>query len=154
MSTTPPSARPSATVSATLTVSFNGRFWEAVLEHHDGPWVRAARAVLGAEPTDPELYAWLLAHGAALSERADRAPRVRAGRGDVDRPSSPKRAARQAARAAVESRPSTAAQAAVKAEQEARAQASTRARREDRDAERERRRLLKRARAKQRHRGR
>lgn len=141
MSTTPPSARP-ATVSATLTVSFNGRFWEAVLEHHDGPSVRAARAVLGAEPTDPELYAWLLAHGAWLSERADRAPRVRAGRGDVDRPVSPKRAARQAARAA------------VKAEQEARAQASTRARREGRDAERERRRLFKRARAKQRHRGR
>lgn len=153
MSTTPPSARPAA-VSATLTVSFNGRFWEAVLEHHDGPWVRAARAVLGAEPTDPELYAWLLAHGDWLSDRADRAPRVRVGRDDADRPVSSKRAAREAARAAAESRPSTAAQAAVKAEQEARAQASTRARREDRDAERERRRLLKRARAKQRHRGR
>lgn len=153
MSTTRPSARPS-TVSATLTVSFNGRFWEAVLEHHDGTWLRAARAVLGAEPTDPELYAWLLAHGAALSARADRAPRVRAGRDDGDRAVSPKRAAREAARAAAEPRPSTAAQAAVKAEQEARSQASARVRREDRDAERKRRRQLNRAKARQRHRGR
>ena len=60
-----------------FTVLFDGRFWVGVLERHDADRVRAARVVFGAEPSDVELHAWLLAHGSELLERVERAPRVR-----------------------------------------------------------------------------
>ena len=52
-----------------FTVLFDGRFWVGVLERHDAGQVRAARVVFGAEPSDVELHAWLLAHGSELLER-------------------------------------------------------------------------------------
>ena len=156
-----------ASISAQLTVFFDGRFWVGVLELHErrrgaetndqGCAVRAARHVFGAEPTDVELYDFLLTHGGALVDRAAASPPVPVSR-PVDSSSTPrpnpKRAARQAAKEAARARPSTAAQAALAA---AREETATRA---SRDRSRRRRQKAdedwarRRQRAKRRHRGR
>ena len=145
-----------ASISAQFTLYFDGRFWVGVLEcrerHHGGDvngqaiTVRAARHVFGAEPSDVELYDFLLTHGGALIDRAAACPPASASRSagssSAPRPN-PKRAARQAAKEAARARPSTAAQAALAA---AREETATRASRD-----RSRRRRQK---AKRRHRGR
>ena len=156
-----------ASISAQFTLYFDGRFWVGVLEcrerHHGGDvngqaiTVRAARHVFGAEPSDVELYDFLLAHGGALIDRAAASPPVPVSRpvdSSSSRRSNPKRAARQAAKEAARARPSTAAQAALAA---AREEAATRA---SRDRSRRRRQKAdedwarRRQRAKRRHRGR
>ena len=117
-----------ANISAQFTLFFDGRFWVGVLELHErrrgaeandqGGTVRAARQVFGAEPSDAELYDFLLTHGGALIDRAAACPPVPASRpvnsSSTPRPN-PKRAARQAAKEAARVRPSTAAQAALAA---------------------------------------
>ena len=128
-----PDSRPviPASISAQLTVFFDGRFWIGVLEHHElrrggdtigrAITVRAARHVFGAEPSDVELYDFLLAHGGALIDRAAASPPIptsgSAGSSAAPRPN-PKRAARRAAKEAARARPSTAAQAALSAARE------------------------------------
>ena len=156
-----------ASISAQFTLYFDGRFWVGVLEcrerHHGGDvngqaiTVRAARHVFGAEPSDVELYDFLLTHGGALIDRAAACPPVpasrSAGSSSAPRPN-PKRAARQAAKEAARARPSTAAQAALAA---AREETATRA---SHDRSRRRRQKAdedwarRRQRAKRRHRGR
>ena len=155
-----------ASISAQLTVFFDGRFWAGVLEHHElrhggdaisrAITVRAARHVFGAEPSDVELYDFLLTHGGALIDRAAASPPVPASRpvglSSTPRPN-PKRAARQAAKEAARARPSTAAQAALAAAREETATRTSRdrsRRRQKADEEWARRR----ERAKRRHRGR
>ena len=156
-----------ANISAQFTLFFDGRFWVGVLELHErrrgaeandqGGTVRAARHVFGAEPSDVELYDFLLTHGGALIDRAAASPPVPVSR-PVDSSSTPRpnptRAARQAAKEAARARPSTAAQAALAA---AREETATRA-----SCDRSRRRrqtadedwVRRRQRAKRRHRGR
>ena len=161
-----PGRRP-ASISAQFTLFFDGRFWVGVLELHErrrgaeandrGGTVRAVRHVFGAEPSDVELYDFLLTHGGALIDRAAACPPVPASRSvgssSAPRPN-PKRAARQAAKEAARARPSTAAQAALAA---AREETATRA---SRDRSRRRRQKAdedwarRRQRAKRRHRGR
>ena len=161
-----PGRRP-ASISAQFTLFFDGRFWVGVLELHErrrgaeandrGGTVRAVRHVFGAEPSDVELYDFLLTHGGALIDRAAACPPVpasrSAGSSSAPRPN-PKRAARQAAKEAARARPSTAAQAALAA---AREETATRA---SRDRSRRRRQKTeedwarRRQRAKRRHRGR
>ena len=73
-----------ANISAQFTLFFDGRFWVGVLEVHErrrgaeandqGGTVRAARHVFGAEPSDVELYDFLLTHGGALIDRAAACP--------------------------------------------------------------------------------
>ena len=161
-----PGRRP-ASISAQFTLFFDGRFWVGVLELHErrrgaeandqGSTVRAARHVFGAEPSDVELYDFLLTHGGALIDRAAACPPVPASQSagsSSSRRSNPKRAARQAAKEAARARPSTAAQAALAA---AREETATRA---SRDRSRRRRQRAdedwarRRQRAKRRHRGR
>ncbi|MFI5906525.1 YjdF family protein [Dactylosporangium sp. NPDC051541] len=61
----------------TMTVFFDKPFWVAVLEQHDADGcVRAVRHVFGAQPTDPELYEFLLRDGVTLLRRADSATPV------------------------------------------------------------------------------
>ena len=156
-----------ACISAQFTLYFDGRFWVGVLEHHERHrggdvvgqviTVRAARHVFGGEPSDVELYDFLLARGDELIDRAAASPPVpasrSAGSSSAPRPN-PKRAARQAAKEAARARPSTAAQAALAA---AREETATRA---SRDRSRRRRQKAdedwarRRQRAKRRHRGR
>ena len=156
-----------ASISAQFTLYFDGRFWVGVLELHERcrgadsndqvGAVRVARHVFGAEPTDVELYDFLLARSGELIDRAAESPAVPASRpagsSSARRPN-PKRAARQAAKEAARTRPSTAAQAALAA---AREETEARA---SRDRSRRRRQKVdedwarRRQRAKRRHRGR
>src|SRR5690349_17051646 len=99
---------------ATMTVYFDDPFWVGVLELLDGDEVRATRHVFGAEPTDAELYQFLLRHGGALLTNAQESPAVPVAKVPPAGTRNPKRAARAAARAAAESRPSTAAQDAMR----------------------------------------
>ena len=145
-----------ASISAQLTVFFDGRFWVGVLEHHElrhggdansrAITVRAARHVFGAEPSDVELYDFLLTHGGILIDRAAASPPVPAPR-SVDSSSTPrpnpKRAARQAAKEA--------ARAAAREESPARGARSRRRRRRQEADEAW---VRRRERAKRRHRGR
>ena len=156
-----------ASISAQLTVFFDGRFWVGVLEcrerHHGGDvngqaiTVRAARHVFGAEPSDVELYDFLLDRGGELIDRAAASPPVPASRpvgsSSTPRPS-PKRAARQAAKEAARARPSTAAQAALAAAREETAARTSRNRSLRRRQEADEAWARRRERAKRRHRGR
>ncbi|MEU0559543.1 YjdF family protein [Dactylosporangium sp. NPDC006015] len=137
---------------ATMTVFFDNPFWVAVLEVRDPEGVRATRHVFGGEPTDAELYQFLLRHGGALLDRAGRSAAV-AGQPAQPPARSPKRLARDAAREAQAARPSTAAQEAVRKELELRKQASTQRGREAKEAHAEHRRDARRAKARDRHRG-
>jgi len=138
---------------ATMTVFFDAPFWVAVLEVHDGEGVRATRHVFGAEPTDAELYPFLLRHGVALLARAECSAAVDGDRPVSGEPRNPKRLARDAARAARLARPSTAAQEAVRKEVELRKRASAERGREDREAHAEHRRDVRRAKSRARRRG-
>ena len=157
-----------ASISAQFTLSFDGRFWAGVLEcrerHHGGDvngqaiTVRAARHVFGAEPSDVELYDFLLARGGELIDRAAASPPVSAGSTTADPSSSrranPKRAARRAAKEAARARPSTAAQAALAAAREETAARTSRNRSLRRRQEADEAWARRRERAKRRHRGR
>lgn len=139
---------------ATMTVYFDAPFWVAVLELHDAGRVRAARHVFGAEPTDAELYQFLLRHGTALLVRAGQSAAVNDDRSVPAPTRNPKRLARDAARAAQLSRPSTVAQEAVRKEVELRKHASAARSREHRDEHAEHRRQVRRDKSRARHRGR
>ncbi|XVQ82641.1 YjdF family protein [Microbispora siamensis] len=110
-----------------LSVYFESPFWVGVLEIVEDGELRATRFVLGSEPTDPELYEFLMRHGVALLERAEAAPAVpvvergeRGERGESgERRVNPKRAAKLAARASARvTRRGTAAQEALRLELE------------------------------------
>ena len=157
-----------ASISAQFTLSFDGRFWVGVLEHHElrhggdaisrATTVRAARHVFGAEPSDVELYDFLLARGGELIDRAAASPPVSVGSTTADpsssRRASPKRAARRAAKEAARARPSTAAQAALAAAREETAARTSRNRSLRRRQEADEAWARRRERAKRRHRGR
>lgn len=157
-----------ANISAQFTLFFDGRFWVGVLEVHErrrgaeandkGGTVRAARHVFGAEPSDVELYDFLLARGGELIDRAAASPPVSAGSTTADPSSSrranPKRAARRAAKEAARARPSTAAQAALAAAREETAARTSRNRSLRRRQEADEAWARRRERAKRRHRGR
>lgn len=152
---TPPTPIPPTVpnTSAESSVYFDGQFWVLVLTITSGGRVYAARQILGALPSDAELYAWLLAHGGQLIDAALAGPGVQStSRGGPQRVN-PKRAARQAAKQAAQHAPSTASQEALARarEQQAatRAQASTAERRRREQERYEQRRI----RAKRRHRG-
>ncbi|NUW45831.1 YjdF family protein [Nonomuraea rhodomycinica] len=116
----------------TFSVYLDGSFWVGVLEVTEDGVLRVTRHTFGSEPTDPELYAFLLRHGVALLERASAAPAVPAGERAARRVN-PKRAAKLAARAAarVSSR-GTAAQEAMRLELESRKREAAEGRRERR----------------------
>ncbi|MFC5822621.1 YjdF family protein [Nonomuraea insulae] len=116
----------------TLSVYLDGAFWVGVLEIVEDGTLRATRFTLGSEPTDPELYDYLMRYGGALLDQAAAAPALPVGARAAGRVN-PKRAAKLAARAAalVSSR-STASQEATRLELEGRKQEATAGRRDRR----------------------
>ncbi|QHO90830.1 DUF2992 domain-containing protein [Actinomyces sp. 432] len=152
---TSPTAAPSTTLnsSAESSVYFDGQFWVLVLTITSGGRVYAARQVLGALPSDAELYAWLLAHGGQLIDTALAGPGVQsASRGGAQRVN-PKRAARQAAKQAALHAPSTASQEALARAREERGAARSHASAAERKRLQRERYEQRRERAKRRHRG-
>ncbi|MFI6446772.1 YjdF family protein [Kitasatospora sp. NPDC050543] len=153
---TPASDATATPTSVSFTVCFDAPFWVGVLEVAEAGEVRATRVVFGSEPTDAELFQFLLRHGGALLERAHANPPVTAPERRTARPN-PKRAVRLAAREAArvaEGRRGTAAQEAVRLETEQRKSRGAADARRREQAEAERRYALKRAKSKLRKRGR
>lgn len=139
-----------------LTVYFDGQFWVGVAEDPEYEPPRVARHIFGAEPHDADVLRFvnrqmfaLLAEAAsaAQGERVRVAP-------DGVLAANPKRRAREAAAALRQHGISTKAQAALQQQYEARKHERAARSREERDAGLERKWLLKRERAKARHRGR
>lgn len=145
-------------MGSSLTVFFDGTYWVGVVEicEPDG-WVRAARHIFGAEPTNAELLDFVRRDANALLDRALVSPAVPPTRQptvDVAPRVSRRRAARVASREQTSAGPSTAAQAALSRAREASGQAR-RARTRDEDQERaRRRRQAKVEKKKAKHRGR
>ncbi|MET9067306.1 YjdF family protein [Streptosporangium sandarakinum] len=135
-----------------LSVYFEGSFWVGVLEIVQDGGLRATRFVLGSEPTDAELYDFLMRYGTALLERAEASPAVPVDGARREARVNPKRAAKLAARAAGRvSRRSTASQEAMRLELESRKQeARTDHRERSRAREEHRREVLRRKRAERR----
>ena len=53
-------------VSSTLTVYHDGQFWVGVVEHVESGMLSVARVVFGAEPSNEEVYAWVLERWTSL----------------------------------------------------------------------------------------
>lgn len=102
-------------VSSTLTVYHNGQFWVGVVEHIENGMLSVARVVFGAEPSNEEIYAWVLGHWESLQLSEACVP--------VDSRSermagNPKRRAREVAKAMKARGASTASQLALARERE------------------------------------
>ena len=102
-------------VSSTLTVYHDGQFWVGVVEHVEDGMLRVARVGFGAEPSNEEVYTWVLERWLSLRLSAETEPvGPRAGR----IPGNPKRRAREAAKAMRQHGSSTASQLALARERE------------------------------------
>lgn len=132
-----------------LTVYFEDPFWVGLFER-TGADRAVARVVFAAEPSAAEVYALVLRDFARL----EFVPVGRASDRTAPRPVSPKRRQREASRATGDERPRTRAQEALRAALEVRKVAREEVSRAERRAAAERRYALRRARRKERHRGR
>lgn len=102
-------------VSSTLTVYHNGQFWVGVVEHVEDGMLSVARMVFGAEPSNEEVYTWVIEHWSSLRLSAEAEPvGPRVGR----LPGNPKRRVREAAKAMRQHGSSTASQLALARERE------------------------------------
>lgn len=93
--------------STTFTVYFDGQFWVGIVERIEEGGLSAARVVFGAEPSDEEVFRFVLERWGTLRF----SPEVEAERGKE--PGNPKRRQREAAKAAAKAAPSTKAQQAI-----------------------------------------
>lgn len=134
-----------------LTIYFDGQFWVGVAEEETPVGFRACRHVFGGEPSDTEVFEFVNRRLPALFERSR--PVAAAGVVTALRPSSPKRASREAARAVHERGASTRAQQVLRAEYESRKSERRVDAREARDARADAIRAIAREKAKAKHRG-
>lgn len=102
-------------VSSTLTVYHDGQFWVGVVEHVENGMLSVARVVFGAQPSNEEVYTWVLGHWSSLRLSAETEPaESRSNR----LPGNPKRRAREAAKVLHMRGASTASQLAFARERE------------------------------------
>lgn len=133
-----------------LTVYFDGQFWVGLAEMQTGSEIRAARHVFGPEPASADVLAFVQRRLQALLDSVHTGVATEE---PLQRPRNPKRAAREAARLLNERGGSTAAQEALRLAIESRAVQHGEQTRAERAAEAERIYALRRAKAKERHRG-
>lgn len=139
-----------------LTVYFDGQFWVGVVEEEYHQSLRVARHIFGAEPKDTEVLAFVNRNLPGLLDlSAEDLAQPSAGR--IATPAvakiNPKRRARQAAAEVQAQGISTRSQQALQREYEDHKRERQDLAREQRDADLERKWLLKRDKAKARHRG-
>lgn len=135
-------------VRIACTVFFEDPFWVGVWERTDDRSFCAAKATFGAQPSDAEVWAFVLGRYGELVFSGRES--CGAGRGTAG---NPKRMQREAARAVSASGIGTKAQQALKAQYEAGKQANKALSREEKRAEEERKFLLRQNRKKARHKG-
>lgn len=94
-------------ISTTFTVYHNGQFWVGIVERAEGGMISAARVVFGAEPSDEEIFQFVLKGWGSLrfSSRVSCSQR--------ERVCNPKRRQREVARQAAAAIPSTKSQQAI-----------------------------------------
>lgn len=102
-------------VSSTLTVYHDGQFWVGVVEHVESDMLSVARVVFGAEPSNEEVYTWVLERWTSLHLSTATEP-VESHQNRL--PGNPKRRAREAAKALHMRGASTASQRALARERE------------------------------------
>ena len=135
-------------MSVTLLVFFEDPFWVGIVERREGGRLRAARVVFGAEPSDREVYAWVL----ECFDGLHFSPPVKDGLRRA-MAQNPKRRQRQAAKAAVQG-VGTRSQQALQSAREANAQQRVARSASQREAEAQRRFYLRQEKKKAKHRGR
>lgn len=138
-------------VAIRLTIFFEDPFWVGVLEREDEGMYIVARHLFGAEPAPAEVLAFVLRRMGRLIENVGSAFEVVP---TEPREVSPKRAAREAAKALAQRGSSTQAQEALRLALEQNKQVRKLHTKAEREAEADYKRRLKIQKAKQRHRGR
>lgn len=133
-----------------LTILFDDPYWIGLLEDQRGDLLYAARHVFGAEPSDAQVYDFVLRDSGRLFASMTVGVPVDS---VAASPGGFKRRMREARRAAGERGISTLAQDAIRQQYEANKQTRRAVSRAERDAERERKRAVARQKAKDRHRG-
>ena len=134
-------------VSSTLTVYHDGQFWVGLAEHVEDGRYGAARIVFGAEPSNEEILRFVVNKWAKLSFFGGDPAKAN------EPAKSPKRRAREAAKALKQPAMSTKAQQALAAQREAMKRESARARSQRRADEAEARFEQRKLKHKQKHRG-
>lgn len=132
-----------------FTLLFQPPFWVGLAERWDAEGYRVSRTVFGPEPTQPQLYQWLLANWHRLEFSA---PAEDGGPRPVS--ANPKRARRQAARALQARGTGTQAQRALAAQRERDARAREAERRAARRTQEEERFQLRKQKKREKRRGR
>ena len=132
-----------------FTVLFQAPFWVGIVERWDGEGYQAARVVFGPQPTDAQVYEWLLRewHRLRFSPAAE-------GERPFKEHSNPKRALREARAATQVQRISTRAQEALSRQREQEGLARKRAGRSRREQERQAKYLLRQQKKREKKRGR
>ena len=134
---------------SSFTVLFQPPFWVGIAQHWDEEGYQAARVVFGAEPTEPQLYNWVLRewYGLRFSQpSAEESPEI--GR------KNPKRLQREARTATGTRVVGTKAQEALRRQREQEGLKRQIRRREERQEEAERRFLLRQQKKREKKRGR
>jgi len=130
-----------------FTVLFEEPFWVGIAERTDEAGYAVARHVFGAEPTEPEVYQFVLRHGSALAFSAPLPGETRPREGNF------KRQQREARQAMAQTAVSSKAHEAMRLELEAHKQAKLEISKADREAEKARRFQQAQERKKEKHRG-
>lgn len=134
-------------VSSTLTVYHDGQFWVGLAEHVEDGRYGVARIVFGAEPSDEEILQLIVGKWEKLAFFGDDPT-------EASKPAkSPKRRAREAAKALKQPAMSTKAQQTLAAQREAMKRESAQARSQRRADEAEARFEQRKLKHKQKHRG-
>lgn len=134
---------------ARLTVYFEDPFWVGLLERSGGGTWEACKVTFGPEPSDQEVYTFLLEHYRSLRF----SPSMRAGRTAEQSAANPKRRQRQIKRQLERAGCSTRAQQALAAQREQGKEARRRRTREEREAEQERQFALRQKKRREKHKG-
>ena len=106
-------------VSSTLTVYFDGQFWVGMAELVEEGQLRACRIVFGAEPSNEEIFDFVLTRWVGLDFSAPIAQENRRGPADAG---NPKRRKRQVAKVLHQRSGATKAQQALSEQREAEAE--------------------------------
>lgn len=137
------------TAKAKLTVLFDPPFWAGLFEREAGGRYEACKVIFGPEPSDQEVYQYLLDH----YQHLEFSPALPSD-SPAERRVSPKRAQRLAARETRETGIGTRAQQALQLQREQAGRERRALSREERAAEQERRYRLHQQKRRARHRGR
>ena len=134
-------------VESKLTIYFDEPFWVGVFEELDGGKLSVCRTVFGAEPTDAEIYDFILKHYYHLRFSAPVKTEIR------QNADNPKRRQRNARKQLEKSGIGTKSQQALQKQYEENKTERKRTTREQREAEKQRQFELKQQKRKEKHRG-